>query len=241
MTPSSRAPRLYCETLLHPESALSLSPDQTHYLAHVMRLKKGDTIKVFNGTDGEWSAEITHIAKKEIVATCQAKLRDPWSPHDVWLVFSPLKKARQDILLEKAAEIGITQLVPTLYQRTEVRHINPPKIHLQLIEATEQSENFAPPLLTPLRPLALLLDAWPTNRLLYVCYERGLTNPTFLSALEARIPIGVLVGPEGGIAPEEIALLKQYTFVRWVTLGRSILRSETAAITALGLYHQMAE
>lgn len=236
----SRTPRLYHETVLHTGGSLTLSPAQTHYLVHVLRLKKGDTIKVFNGADGEWSAQLTQLSKKGGAASCQAPLRAAWAPHDVWLVFSPLKKDRLDMLVEKAAEFGAAQLMPVLFQRTAVRRLNSTKIGLQLIEATEQSDNFSIPNVTPLQPLPTLLSVWPPERRLYVCHERAPTNPTLLDALDAQLPAGFLIGPEGGITPEEIALLQQYSFVRWVTLGRATLRAETAAISALSLYHHKA-
>lgn len=86
--------RLYVEHPLGQGQSVVLSREQAHYLFGVMRLSVGAAVLLFNGTDGEWRAEVAQASKRGGVLDCVAKTRDVQMPPDLWLMFAPIKKAR---------------------------------------------------------------------------------------------------------------------------------------------------
>src|SRR3984957_5757023 len=117
-------PRLYVESSLRKNRTVAVSPEQTHYLQHVMRLKAGDTLRLFNGRDGEWQAGITHVSKLAIDMTVHERLRAPQAEPDLWLCCAPIKKAHFEYMIEKATELGTAVIQPLLTARTQIREVN---------------------------------------------------------------------------------------------------------------------
>lgn len=231
--------RLYVEEALGSSLSVSFTEDQCHYLLNVLRYKEGDTVCLFNGRDGEWRATLQVVSKKRVAATCEEKLREQSHLPSLWLAFSPLKKHRQDMLIEKTTEVGVTHLVPVTLRYTNMTSFNMDKVQAQVIEAAEQSERLSVPTIQPLRKLEALLKEWPKDRILYVALER-LSDQRFLTdVLEPTKEAGFLIGPEGGFAPEEVALLKGCPFVHFFSLGSLILRAETAAVLSVGVCNQL--
>ena len=110
--------RLFVETSLRKDGIIPLNDKQKHYITKVMRLGLGNKLVVFNGKDGEWHAEITHISKR----LCNIKIirfvRKSQNESDISLVFSLLKRGATDLLVEKAAELGVSRLCPMISKRT---------------------------------------------------------------------------------------------------------------------------
>ena len=233
-----RMPRLYVEGDLNLEQHVVLTAEQGHYLMTVLRKKEGDHIVLFNGRQGEWVSILQKPSKKEWQAVCMELVRPQGETPTVWLGFSPLKKHRQDFLVEKASELGVTHLVPLEMRYTNLLSFNREKVLKQVIEASEQCERLSVPEILPLRKLATFLEEWPKERILYVALERK-TEGNLKAVLEKDKEAGFLVGPEGGFSPEEVELLSRYPFVRFFSLGSLILRAETAAILCVGLYGQL--
>ena len=115
--------RLYIDHPMAKGQPVPIEAAQAHYLSGVMRLRVGDDIAVFNGRDGEWSARIVQLGKRggsiEIVAQT-APQRDP---PDLWLLFAPIKKARTDFIVEKAAEMGAARIQPVQTEFTNSERI----------------------------------------------------------------------------------------------------------------------
>ncbi len=199
-----------------------------------MRRKEGDALRLFNGRDGEWRAELSALGKKSAQAIVQEQLfPQPPPGRAIHLVFAPIKKNRMDFLIEKAAELGATHIHPVLTQNTEIRQLNEERINAQLIEAAEQCERLTVPALAPLQKLDRLLGDWPQNVPLYACIERY--DAPLLKDISATGDAAILVGPEGGFTADEAALLTSRPFIRPVSLGTTILRAETACLKALSL------
>ena len=220
---------------------MPLTEPQAHYLFGVMRLAAGAVVSLFNGTDGEWRARVLRAAKRGGDLTCEAQTAPQIDPPDLWLMFAPLKKARTDFIVEKAVELGAARIMPVQTEFTSSDRIRPDKQQLHAIEAAEQcGATFVPPV-AELAPLARLLSAWdPRRRILWA--DESLAGPgaATLSALAAQAqgpgPWAILIGPEGGFSPAEVARLRAAPFVVPVSLGPRILRAETAALAALVLW-----
>ena len=107
--------RLHVKQLLAKEQCVPLTKEQCHYLFGVMRLGLGDKVLLFNGRDGEWRSDIVRTGKRSGLLRLQEQMAPLVMPPDVWLLFAPIKKARTDFIVEKAAEMGAAQIVPAQY------------------------------------------------------------------------------------------------------------------------------
>lgn len=227
----SKTPRIFVKDPLEKDKIFFLSSEQSHYVQNVLRLKSTDLIRVFNGLEGEWLASI-ELRGKTTIGTSQQLLRSQKPSKGPWLYFSLIKKHRTDFLIEKAVELGVSQLHPVITDRTIVKSIHLEKAYRHIIEAAEQCERLdIPPIASPI-PLKSLFKNFPPERTLYFCHERSLTAHPFASV---SIPplCAIFVGPEGGLTPSEETFLLQHPQTKAISLGETILRSETAALCAL--------
>jgi len=232
-----RAPRLFVDAALREGERIALERNQSNYLGNVLRLSAGDTILVFNGRDGEWQAAIEGRKRPDgltIVARTRPQDRLP----DIAYVFAPLKHARLDYMVQKAVEMGAAKLQPVLTRHTQVSRVNVERMRANVIEAAEQCGILS--LAEVAEPVALdrFLDKRATSRLLVFCDEAAdIGNPT--EALQRGLTpadgIDVLIGPEGGFAEEERALLLRQPKTLRLSLGPRILRADTAGVAALAL------
>jgi len=115
--------RLYIDADLGAGQLINLSRDHVHYLVNVMRQTIGAKIALFNGRDGEWTAEIIQSSKQNVVAECKGQSFDQLMPPDLWLLFAPIKKARTDFIVEKAAEMGAARIIPVQTDFTNAERI----------------------------------------------------------------------------------------------------------------------
>lgn len=214
---------------------ITLGGDQAHYLANVMRLKPGTELLVFTAAAGEFLAEAISVARKAVELDIKTQTRAPDILPDLWLLFAPIKKARTDFLIEKATELGVGAFQPILTTYTQTRRFNTERAIAQVQEAVEQCHGICQPVVQELAPLKDVLAHWPEGRTLYFCDEARDAVP-----LEHAVqpgPAAIIIGPEGGFAPEERKKLKALPFAVPVSLGPRILRAETAAAAALALFH----
>jgi 16S rRNA (uracil1498-N3)-methyltransferase len=237
MANDARVPRLHVATALAAGAAASLSPEETNYLANVLRLGVGARALVFNGRDGEFSAEIAAAGRKRLTLTVIAQTRTAEAAPDLDLLFAPLKHARLDYMAQKAVEMGAGRLRPVVTRRTQVARLNLERLEANAIEASEQCGAVWSPKVLPPEPLDRALAAWPAERLLVFCDE-GAPPGDPLDALrraEADHGVGLLIGPEGGFDDvERSAILKTPRVLR-LSLGPRVLRADTAAVAALAL------
>lgn len=241
--------RLFVDTALEEGASVTLAPGQVHYVRNVMRRNEGDSLSLFNGRDGEWSARIEKLGKKEATARVEKRMRAPSPEPDLWLCFSPIKRDAVDLMVQKATELGAARLTPVLTERTNSARINLDRLQSIAIEAAEQSGRLTAPEVASPRKLLAMLDDWPSDRRLLYCDEagddpdaewggaRGRAAPA-LSALSGAGtgPWAILIGPEGGFTSRERGAIRARAFVTPVTLGPRILRADTAAIAAITLW-----
>ncbi|KUP91671.1 16S rRNA (uracil(1498)-N(3))-methyltransferase [Tritonibacter horizontis] len=231
--------RLYVDHPLGAGQSVPLDRDQAHYLFGVMRLAVGAAVALFNGRDGEWQAEVAEAGKRGGVLACVAQSKPLQLPPDLWLLFAPIKKARTDFIVEKAAEMGAARILPVATDFTNSERIRQDRLQAHAVEAAEQCGGTYVPEVTELQKLAALLDHWPADRQLMFCDEAEVGQRLFLDSADsgaAAGPWAILIGPEGGFSPAERKRLHAMPHTHVVSLGPRILRADTAAVAAMTLW-----
>lgn len=231
--PVSSGPRLFVDEVLAEGAALALPPAQSHYLSGVMRLKPGDTLRLFDDRTGEWPATVTEAGRKSVRVTVGQRLAPRETVPDLWLCVAPIKRGRVDWVAEKACELGVARLQPVLTRRTVVDKLNLERLRAHMVEAAEQCGRTALPQLAEPVTLSKLLQDWPEGRQLIFCDEEGGVPMT--GALAAG-PAAILIGPEGGFDPGERERIRSLKQAAGVSLGPRILRADTAAVAAVALW-----
>lgn len=230
-----RTPRLYLDAPLSEGLELALDRDRANYLVNVLRLKRGDGVLLFNGRDGEWRAELAGEGRKAAAVRVGVRTRAQPQANDLDFLFAPLKHARLDYLVQKAVEMGVSRLQPVLTRHTQVARVNLERMGANVIEAAQQCGVLAVPDVAA--PVAFATATADADRLLVFCDEDAeVKDPVAaLTAAPRGMPLAVLIGPEGGFADDERALLLRRPNVVRLSLGPRILRADTAAVAALAL------
>lgn len=231
--------RLFLRHILAQDASIEADRSQANYLLNVLRLKDGDQVLVFNGTDGEWLARIEVTGRKACQLHLEKQTRTQTAHNDLLYLFAPLKHARLDYMVQKAVEMGAGALRPVMTQHTQASRVNLERMEANVIEASEQCGVISVPQVQETVSLKDLLENWNAEgeRVLLFCDEgeesqNPLTELVELAAQGVK-SLAVLIGPEGGFSQEERALLRSQDFVRPIPLGPRILRADTAAVAAL--------
>jgi 16S rRNA (uracil1498-N3)-methyltransferase len=233
-----RSPRLYVERELDGTS-LELDETEAHYLGHVLRLKRDDRLVVFNGRGTERAASVVSLQRRGAalaLAAVQAPLAE--SALDLTLLQALPKSDAMDLIVQKVTELGVRTLVP-VYTEFSVVKLDGERSERRLEHwrkiarsACEQSGRHRPPEVRAPLPLAAALEGLRTDP------ERLALDPTGERSLVEHGPppagLVLAVGPEGGFGATDWRRLDAARFVR-ASLGRRVLRAETAALTACAI------
>lgn len=245
-----KLPRLCVVDPLALGDMIILGTAQSHYLARVLRRQIGDQVRLFNGSDGEWLATITHISKQKITLMVGQQTRPYRRPPDIWLLFAPIKHKRNVFIVEKATELGAGLIRPVMTARTTSK-ISIDKMKAHIIEAAEQTERVdLPQILEPLK-LEQLLEDWDESRTLIFADEakadeKSGAEPTAAAQntsealAKIKAPAAILIGPEGGFTPDERERLRAKPYCIPISLGPRILRADTAAAATLALWQAVS-
>ncbi len=228
--------RLFVDAPIAAGGELPLESAQSHYLGTVMRLAPGDTLAIFNGQDGEWRAAIATLRRGAGSLLAEAQTHPQQAAAGPWLLFAPVKSSRTELLIEKATEMGVSELWPVSTQYSQSKRVKLERYRAHAIEAAEQCGRLNVPEIHPPATLAALLEAWPADRRLMFCDESG--GPPALETLSKAPPApwAILIGPEGGFSAEERADIRSRPYSVAISLGPRTLRAETAAVAALSLW-----
>lgn len=197
-----------------------------------MRQSPGDRLRLFNGRDGEWRARIVTIGKRGATLEAETPIRPQHPEPDLWLLLSIIKREAMEWAVEKATELGASEIHPVVTTRSQPARPNPDRLRAIATEAAEQCERLTVPLVHPPRTLEAALRGWPVTRPLIAAIERAEDAPP--PAPQAG-PAALLIGPEGGFDLRELDAMRRLPFLVPASLGPRILRAETAAVVGLAL------
>ena len=237
--------RLYINQRLIQNSKINLIGNQYHYLRNVLRSKENEFIRLFNGQDGEWLAKILKFQKKIILLEISKKIADQKNSLDLWLLFSPIKKNRLNILIQKATELGINYFIPVDSERTNLKNIKISNLQYNAIEAAEQCERLDVPEVGNLIKISKINDLLLKDRCLIFCDESDKKLKNIINEMtqikKKYKKWSLIVGPEGGFSEKEKKQLLNLKNTHPVSLGKRILRSDTAVTVALYCIQQFAD
>jgi 16S rRNA (uracil1498-N3)-methyltransferase len=258
-----RTPRLFVTAPLRAGLTVTPEAGQIHYLTGVMRMAAGDPVLAFNGADGEWKARIAGT-KRQTVLTVESQTRPQPAPGHLHYLFSPLKRARLDYMVQKAVEMGASHLHPVMMRHTQAERVNLDRMRANAIEAAEQCGILAvPDIAAPLDFPAAVAALGAACRLVFCDEDAPGGDPVTalradLAAVRdapqdaapggaelavsepAVVELAVVIGPEGGFAEEERAMLLRRPRTSRIALGPRILRADTAAVAALAVVQTAA-
>ena len=225
--------RLFFPENLSLNLTAKLDKSQSHYVSKVMRIKADETFSLFNSS-GEWTTKINGISKGIVKFTVIKHLRPKENPKEVWLAFSPIKLNYLNFMIQKSTELGITKFLPVIFDRTIVRKINKERLEKVIIEAAEQSNRINIPKIEK-----------PQNLKNFLSKNKGKMNLVFtdLNSKNKKLdlnkltnkPICIIIGPEGDFSEAEREEIISYEGVNSLKINENILRSETAAISAISI------
>lgn len=222
---------------------VTLTTDETRHLRDVLRLRVGDEVSVFDGSGGEFRCAISEIGRQS--ATLEvlgpAEPTSPESSLDLTLAVAILKHDRFDLVIQKAAELGVNTLIPLDVERFDVRAKDAAKRADRwrriALEATKQCGRARLMQIDEARPFTEVIAMAPAAHTLMFSEREGGSLPATVSANS----LTAIIGPVGGWADDEMASARQRD-VPIVTLGGRILRAETAAIAiAAVLQHRFGD
>lgn len=228
--------RLHVPQPLSAGAAILPTLDQSRYLTQVMRLKAGDALLVFNGADGEWRCVIAEALKKGVVLKAEAQVRAQTTVPDVHLLIAVVKKSALEFAVEKATELGAARVGLVTTRRTQGDRVRMDRLEAIAVESAEQTGRLDVPAIDLPVKLEALLEGWDASRRLMFCDETGGAPAMTALADAGGGPWAILIGPEGGFAPEERERLRALPFTTAVSLGPRVLRADTAATAALTLW-----
>jgi 16S rRNA (uracil1498-N3)-methyltransferase len=233
--PPESCPRLFVDSPLGDGQQVHIDGGQAHYLISVMRLKIGSPVKLFDDHTGEWRADVAFLGKRDLILAVAGMLRPRETVPDLWLLAAPIKKARIDLVAEKACELGIARYQPIITRRTIVERINLDRLRTHMVEAAEQCGRTALPVIDAPMKLSTRLKDWPQDRVLFFADETGGAPMADAVRMHAG-PAAILVGPEGGFDADERTLIRSIPQAVGISLGPRILRAETAALAAISIW-----
>jgi 16S rRNA (uracil1498-N3)-methyltransferase len=242
-----RLNRVHVAGPLRVGAQITLPPQASEHVARVLRFVVGDTLTLFDGTGGEYDATIEAIGKagvRALVGTHRTQERE--SAVKIVLLQSLLRGEKMDWVVQKATELGATEIVPVAAERSVVRldmdQATKRREHWLAVAASacEQSgRNRLPRIAAPM-PLHAAVGASAAEGLKFL-FDTGATTTLASQLASTNNSVAMLIGPEGGWTDTELVLAKRSGFA-CVRFGPRVLRTETAAIAALAvLQHRLGD
>ena len=237
----SKPPRFFIAPSRISGSRISVTDEDVRHIASVLRMKTGDALLLCDGQGVEYQVAISHISKSEIMTDIVSRQKREIAAPRITLGQGLPKFDKMDLIVQKATELGVSHIVPLVTERTIVKIRDEEKRVSRwrkiCREAAMQSDRPDIPLVEPVRSFrdyTRTLAPEP-GTLLLLPWEEG-TQPIkeVLRGNQDIMRIVVLIGPEGGFSKTEAAMATEKGFYP-VSLGRNILRTETAAIAALSM------
>ena len=225
--------RLYYPNSIVENTTSLLSKEHTHYVANVMRLKRGSNINFFN-KGGEWVSEIVFLEKDRIEVKFLNRLKKSVQTSSMELAICLVKKNPMEIILQKATELGVVKITPIISERTEVKELNLERAKKIVIEATEQSNQLSPPEISKITKLKDFINNLnETSKLFFA--DINSKEKLKKEDIKGDNLKTILIGPEGDFTPNERKMILENKNTISFSLSKNILKTETATISALSL------
>ncbi len=214
----------------------TLSPEESHHLARVLRVEDGQEITLFDGQGGVAEGIIAEVSKTSVEVKIINRLKIPKPSVEIDLIQAVPKPDRWELVLQKAVELGATTIRPVLTQHTEFKP-NPKKQERWnkiVLNAAQQCEVRWLPPLQPLEKFETMLPSLAHYDLVLIGSLYAGTKPFRDVSFEGKQRVALLIGPEGDFSEEEVNAAIKIGAVP-VSFGDRILRTETAAIYGLSV------
>jgi 16S rRNA (uracil1498-N3)-methyltransferase len=235
--------------LMEPGKMLALPQNLVHQIHDVLHFNPGKQLILFDQSGSEYVCRVTQSSHGSIDVEIQEK-RAGQKDAEVQIILCQglLKSARFELILEKGTELGVSIFVPTICHRSMagLEETSPKKIQRWeriIQEATEQCGGTRIPTLQAIQPLKQVLNDIPAGTLAIIPWEeehgqslyatlQAVRQERSTAAVKEPLTVVLFIGPEGGLTTEEVTLAQSHG-VKSVTLGKRILRAETAALAAV--------
>ncbi|OAB77934.1 16S rRNA (uracil(1498)-N(3))-methyltransferase [Cochleicola gelatinilyticus] len=214
------------------DTEIVFEKEESRHLGKVLRKKEGDRIHCTNGSGFFFEVELISVHQKQCVAKILKAEKQAPLPYSLHMAVAPTKlNDRFEWFLEKATEIGITEITPIICDHSERKVIKPERYEKILVSAMKQSLKAYLPKLNEAIPLEKFLAISDKETLSCIAHCEETNKKSFKSQLRPKTSVVILIGPEGDFSTSEIENAIASNFIP-VSLGNSRLRTETAAVVA---------
>ncbi len=234
-------PRFYCQQPLDIGLRIALPESVVRHL-HVLRLREGDTLTLFNGSGGEYGAVLAELGRRHAEAEIKTfSPREVEPAHAIALAQSLPEGTKMDWIIEKAVELGTTSLQPLVTQRSVIRldaeRAARKAAHWQgvIVAAAEQSGRNRLLALAPVLPYAGWIAQQDMHKRLLLSPRADMSLSDWARHHPAQA-VTLIVGPEGGLSDDEEQMAIRQGAV-CLSMGPRVLRTETAGLTAIAVLH----
>ncbi len=249
-------PRIFLPSVVLKENQISITGEKAHYLVSVLRCQKGEDLTIIDGEGNCLETSLTKCDKKEVIAQVIEKSPCNLESHlDIILVQGMLKGEKMDMVIQKTTELGVKEIIPVITERSQIRETRKIGRWRKIAEeASRQSGRSVVPFVHEPVEFREFLSGVESDRYGDPGTLKGeevkgfiFWEETGLSLNEAKkrmsvspfppfavSPVHLLIGPEGGFTKEEVNLAEEKGLLV-ISLGRRILRAETAAVSAVAL------
>ena len=229
-------PSLFLPPSAFSSSEIIIENEQAHYLTNVLRLQKGQNITLFDGCGNRYHARCVSFTKKEVrLIVMSTEKVDSLSPSlSIILAQAVIKSSKMDLIIEKATELGVNKIIPLITERTQIRQTGRlTRWNTIARSAAQQSSRaFIPHILSPQSFKDFLLNDYKG----IVLWEKESSRnfKRILKSFHSHDTLTLVIGPEGGFTDKEVEMAQTHSLTV-TSFGPRILRTETAAISALSI------
>jgi len=236
-----RLHRFYINQEVGAQKELKIeSPEFVHQVHSVFRLKSGDEVIVFDGSGSDFLCRVMDFDKKSMILSVESAEKSRYMPsRKVVLCASVVKKDNFEWIVEKATELGVSEIIPVISERSEKKNLNMDRLKKISIEASEQSGRGSVPHIGGIKKLEEVIneiknEGLEIKNVIAFHTESTIFAKDFIKDIGSDEKIAILIGSEGGYSADEIDIFIK-NGIPVVTLGDQVLRAETAVITSLSL------
>jgi len=228
--------RLFLDEAVQQQTTVTITGEKAHYLSTVLRCRPEDIIIVTDSAGAAYSARISVATKKQTTIEILGPFnQDNESPLDIILVQGILKGEKMDLVIQKATELGVTEIAPMITERSQIRETRKLQRWQKIAEeASRQSGRNRIPLIHEPEAFETMIASQGFNKGIICWEEEGAPFSAALDEFKGKTKIVLYVGPEGGFSEKEVSTAEDRG-VAVASLGKRILRAETAAIAAIAL------